>query len=69
VPKKAPVPVIPSEARSGLRAPVESTGLQKPENLLFANFKEKADSSGTTRLGIIAGWFFFVAAEAKIGTP
>ena len=45
--------VIPSEARSGFRTPVESTGLLKPENLSsidgVANPEAQRDSSGRNR--------------------
>jgi len=43
--KSRTAPVIPSAARSDFRTPVESIGLQKPENLLLLFFTAKADSS------------------------
>jgi hypothetical protein len=43
----APV-VIPSEARSGFRTPVESTGLLKPENLSSPEVKEQRGSSASS---------------------
>src|SRR6516165_5086468 len=42
---KSPPPVIPSGVRSDFRTPVESIGLQKPENLLVLFFTAKADPS------------------------
>jgi len=38
--RKAPRAVVPAEERSGFRTLVESTGLQKPENLLSFSPKD-----------------------------
>ena len=42
--------VIPSEARSDFRTPVESIGLQKPENLLFVAALDNAVDGFRLRL-------------------